>query len=288
MKQIKHLLIDANNLLYRAHYVTPLTDRKGRRVSGIHGVMQMSASLIYKFKPKNVVIVWDLGKCEKRLKIYPEYKAQRDLRRSKKEIMELAWAKERCQAIFNLLPVKQLMLRGIEADDIIGILCERLKGQKMIVSNDQDFYQLIHKDVVVFNSGKDKVITEKVVSEILGFPIKHYLLYKSMVGDASDNIKGINGIGPVKAKRIILSIQKSHKKLPINSEEKNILDRNKYLMCIGAMINDKDISNIKKIYKKERKKKINFNQVEVEFARLNFKMLLNGFSDWKYQFRGLM
>ena len=131
------------------------------------------------------------------------------------------------------------------------------------------------------------MIDTKTVNQMLGFSVKYYLLYKSMVGDTSDNIKGIHGIGPVKAKRIILGMGKSKKKLPINSNEQEILNRNKYLMAIGAMVDDNDIRKIRKIYRKQKKKKTNFDKVEVEFARMNFKMILKGFADLKYQFRHL-
>jgi len=132
------------------------------------------------------------------------------------------------------------------------------------------------------------VIDEKTVDKMLGFSVRHYLLYKSMVGDSSDNIKGIKGIGPVKAKRIIIGAGKSVKKLRISSEEKTILHRNKFLMAIGAMVDDNDISQIKKLYKKQLKKKTNFKKIEIEFARMNFSMILNKFTQWKHDFQGLM
>jgi len=284
---MKYLLLDANNILCRSHYATKLTDSKGRSTSGVFGVMRTIKSLIKKFNPDKAVVVWDQGKCERRIKIYPEYKAQRNIKKNEKSRKIIHRQRKICQELFAMLPVKQLSSQGIEADDIIGILCEKLNGKKIIVSNDQDFYQLIASDVQIFNSNSEHLINRKNIDKILGFPLKYYLLYKSIVGDSSDNIKGIPGLGPVKTKKLINDVLRSGKKLPIKSEEQEILDRNKYLISIGAMITKDEIKKIKKQYRKEHKKEIDYEEVQKQFAKLNFKTLYYNFSEWAYWLKKL-
>lgn len=193
----RHLIIDCNNLLCRAHYAVKLTDKKGRSVSGIFGVMRMTENLIKGFKPQNVIVAWDDGKSMERLAIYPEYKAHRELLRSDEEKQALQWQREICQKLFSLLPVRQVMVKNVEADDVIGYLCERLKGKKTIISNDQDFYQLINKDVSLYSANKEMLLNYKNIDDELGFPVKHYILWKSMVGDkclcGDTKIKLLNG-----------------------------------------------------------------------------------------------
>ena len=180
---MKYLLIDGQNLLYRAHFTKKLTDKKGNTVSGIFGVMRMTMNLLKKFSPDVCIVCWDLGRSKERLKLYPEYKANRDARdpQIKKDISRQA---KICQSIFSNLPIRQVVVEGVEADDTIGILCEKLKGQKIVVSNDLDFVQLIGKKVSLYNPKREKLMTVGNVEKIIGFPVKHYVLWKCMVGDS--------------------------------------------------------------------------------------------------------
>jgi len=117
--------------------------------------------------------------------------------------------------------------------------------------------------------------------------VKYYVLWKCLVGDSSDNIKGIKGIGPKKANAIIINKSKYKKKLPINSEELEILNRNKYLISIGALLDDgyKDIIRNKYISEKY-KTDFNYNKVEMIFKKLRFKTLLYDFDYyWIYNFK---
>jgi len=285
---MKHLIIDANNLLYRAHFVSKLTDEKGNRVSGIFNSIRMVQNLMRKFKPDSVVVVWDKGKSRARLAIFPEYKSQRDKNRKEQDVIDLQKQRLMLQKIFDYLPVKQVQLEGVEADDIIGWLVrEKLKGKKIIVSNDTDFIQLVDKKVNLFLPNKANLLTPLNVDKHLGFPAKHYVLWKSMVGDNSDNIKGIHGIGPKKATAIILNGVGGKKKLPINETEMAILDKNKYLIAIGAVLQDDDIKQIKKAYKtaKETANDVKFSQIRKIFKELNFKSLLYQFEEIEAQFK---
>lgn len=288
---MKHLIIDANNLLYRAHFVSKLTDKKGNRVSGIFNSMRMIGNLMKKFQPDSVVIVWDKGKSRARLAIFPEYKSQRDKNRKEQDVIDLQKQRMMLQTIFSYLPVKQVQLEGVEADDIIGWLVrEKLKGKKIIVSNDTDFIQLVDKKVQLFLPNKANLLTPLNVDKHLGFPAKHYVLWKSLVGDNSDNIKGVHGIGPKKATGIILNgLNDKKKKLNISQEEQEILERNKYLIAIGAVLQDDDIKQIRKAYKKAKEQfsDVKFSKVRKIFKELNFTSLIYQFEEFEFRFKKL-
>lgn len=275
----KWLLIDGQNLLYRAHFSSNLTDRKQRPVSGTFGVMRMTRNIIKKFNPDKVVIAWDEGKSKQRLKLYPEYKANRINRdpQMRKDISRQMLA---CRELFGSLPIRQIWVEGIEADDIIGVLCDKLKGKKVILTNDQDMIQLVQKGVSLWLPKQEKLLTVKTVDGFLGFPVRDYVLWKSMVGDSSDNIKGIKGIGPKRATEIILKAPKMKKKPPISAEEMKILDRNAHLITIGAVLNQKQIKTIKKLFITEANKTISYKFVRLGFIKMGFKSLVRGFDDW--------
>ena len=299
---MRHLLIDANNLLYRAHFASKLTDGKGTRISGAFNSMRMISNLMKKFKPDSVIVAWDLGKSKRRLQLFPEYKQQRDKNRKEEDKIAIAQNKEILIQLFDFLPVKQIQVQDIEADDIIGWLADKkLKGEKIIVSNDTDFIQLVKgktklylpkgKRLVAKKGEKSKpyLLSERRVDAFLGFPLKHYILWKSLVGDRSDNINGIHGIGPVKATGIIRNGLTGKKKLPINQQEQEILNRNKYLIAIGAILQDEDIDDIKKAYRKakEQASKVRFSQVRKIFRKYKFTTLLYQIDEFEMRFNKL-
>jgi len=280
---VKYLMVDGNNLLYRAHFATTLNDKKGRPVSGTMGVMRMTRKLISRFRPQRTIIAWDEGKSQERLQLYPEYKANRAARDPVMKANIVRQMKD-CQRMFYNLPVRQVLVNGIEADDIIGILCEKLKGRKVILSNDQDFVQLVSKSVSLYLPKQEKLLNHRTVDDFIGFPVKHYVLWKSMVGDSSDNIKGIMGIGPKKATGIIRNGLTGKKKLPINPDEMAILDRNKYLITIGAVLQPKQIKKIKTVFKKEQTKWVALEPVRRDMVKLGLKQLSRNFDDWSRAF----
>lgn len=285
---MKTLIIDGNNLLFRAYHVSALTDKKGRRVSGIFGTMKMFPILLEKFAADNVVVCWDQGRSKVRLRLYPEYKKKRDENRKPEELEQIEYQRRVCREIFDLLPVRQISVEGVEADDVIGYLCEKIRGEKIVVSNDQDFFQLVKEGTKLFLPNRGTIVTHENVDRVLGFPVKHYILWKSMVGDTSDNIKGIHGIGAKKATAIILNGVTGGKKLPINPEEMKILERNKELIAIGALLQPDEIKQIREIFKQQKNKDVNFFKVKAIFSSHNFDSLFFRFQEWRYHFDKLI
>lgn len=296
---MRHLLIDANNLLYRAHFASGLLDPKGNRVSGVFNSMRMLNNLFVKFKPDTVTIAWDLGKSASRLAIYPEYKATREANRKEDDTVAISNSKELLQKIFKNLPVRQMQVQGVEADDIIGWLAtKKLKGEKIIVSNDTDFIQLVNEDVKLYmpkakrigakkgEKSEPRFLNAKNVDDFCGFPVKHYILWKSMVGDKSDNIVGIHGIGPVKATAIIRNGLTGKKKLPIKQSEMEILNLNKHLISIGSVLQKHERESIREVYKvaKKESKEIKLSVIRKVYRKLDFQSLLYNMDEFEIRF----
>jgi DNA polymerase-1 len=272
-------LVDGKNTLYRHNYVSSLTDPEGQKVSGVFGMFKDISNILRIQKPDNLVIAWDKGKCLKRIEIYPEYKANR-LNKDEEFLKNLGYQTKYAKLIFKFLPVKQITIEGIEADDVIGYLSKTLKGKKIIFSNDSDFLQLVNEDTSLFLATKKKLITKDNINDYLGFDSRYYVLWKSIVGDTSDNIRGQKGIGDKTAKKIILK----EKKVTLDKE---IIERNLKLIRIGKLLSNEDKSHIISQYKEEMNKANNAMAVRKIFLKLGFKVFLINFNSYVYLFNRL-
>lgn len=232
----------------------------------------MVIKLIDRFKPNSVIIAWDKGRSQPRMEMYPEYKAQRAKNKKPEDAEAIPKNIGIAQSIFKNLPVKQIIVDGVEADDILGYMVHRLKGKKIIVSNDQDFLQLIQPKVYQFLPNNNKLIGTKNVEKFLEVPVEKYLLWKAMVGDSSDNIKGVKGVGPKTATKIINDDNGIIKK-----EWLPIIERNVELMNIGLVLTNENIVDIKRQYALEKNKEFNLAKVKGIMAKYEFNSLVNQF-----------
>ena len=187
-------LIDGSSFLYRAYYgMKPLHSPKGEAVQAVYGFCRMLKKLINQFDPKNMILVWDSRGKTTRHEIFPNYKATRqapptDLGEQKALIKEFA----------DKIKLAQIEKSGIEADDLIfSAAKEFFKEYKIvIISSDKDLYQLLDDDkIFVFDPFKDEIIDQKKYEEKLGYSVEKMPFYFSLLGDASDNIPGVRGIG---------------------------------------------------------------------------------------------
>jgi 5'-3' exonuclease len=105
------------------------------------------------------------------------------------------------QQMLSNLNIKNIYPNVMEADDVIAWLCHNLDGEKVVVSTDKDMWQLINEDTKVFFPTSKKEINLNNFTKEAGIAKEHYLLYKCILGDISDNVKGVEGFGKVKAKK---------------------------------------------------------------------------------------
>lgn len=199
------LIIDAHNLFIRGYIASPKMNNVGESIGGLTNFLQTLSSLLDKFKPSHVYLVWEGGGGSTwRRSILSEYKNDRRPKRFNRiDDVEENWTDEVRQinrlvkGYLQNLPVKQIAVADCEADDIINEICEELPKAKpkILVSTDRDFYQLIGDSVKVYNPIKKVFINEESVKKEFGASCKNVVISRCFLGDKSDNIDGIKGIG---------------------------------------------------------------------------------------------
>jgi DNA polymerase-1 len=185
----------------------------GHHIGGLTGFLKSIGYAIRMSDPTKVVVIFDgIGGSNARRNLYPEYKANRNSSRitnhnifsSKDEESESINNQiSRLVQYLQCLPVTVISIDGLEADDIIGYLANKFQAhdetQKVtIMSADKDFLQLVSDKVHCYSPTKKKIYTPKDVLEEFGVSSSNFLNYKILMGDTSDNIPGITGLGPKK------------------------------------------------------------------------------------------
>ena len=202
------LIIDGLNLFLRNFAVLNYINPEGTHIGGLGGFLRSLGSLAKQLKPTSIYIVFDgVGSSINRKNLLPEYKSGRNVLRVNK-VSFSSQEKEnesKTDQIIHLihylqcLPVKILSLDGVEADDIIAFLSKNLtqnkKNKIFIVSADNDFLQLVDENITMYRSVEKEFVTPKVVKEKYGVYPFNFLLYKTLMGDSSDKVGGVKGLG---------------------------------------------------------------------------------------------
>lgn len=207
--QKKLFLLDAYALIYRAYYAlnrNPRVNSKGLNTSAILGFANTLVDILSKEKPDYIGVVFDPAGGSFRNQMYPEYKANReampeDIR------LSIPYIKQLIQA-FNI-PV--IMVENYEADDVIGTLAKQAEKENLftfMMTPDKDFGQLVSRNIKMYKPprmGNEAVIWGvKEICEEFGIQRPEQVIdFLGLSGDASDNIPGISGVGPVTAKKLL-------------------------------------------------------------------------------------
>lgn len=204
------LVVDAMNMLIRSFSLLKAMNPSGHHVGGLVGFLRSLGYVTRIFDPTRVVIVWDgKGGSANRKNIDPNYKAQRATSRithwglydTKAEEQEaLINQLYRTQDYLDCLPIQQIGMEKLEADDIIAYLAKEAADSPRvkrvtIVSSDKDFLQLVDKTVEVYAPVKKKTFTQENIKEELKVIPENYNVVKALLGDNSDNLPGIKGLG---------------------------------------------------------------------------------------------
>lgn len=196
-------LIDGSGFLYRAYYaLRPLHTPKGVPVQAVYSFCRMIKKLTDKFNPHYMALVWDSKGPTERHALYPAYKATRTAPPS-----DLFDQKIYIQHFADLIGLKQFEKSGVEADDILYSLARDIaqEGKKVvIITSDKDMEQILTDVITIYDPFKDTVINQERFVENRGFPVEKLPFYFALVGDTSDNIPGVKGIG---AKTATLLVQ---------------------------------------------------------------------------------
>ncbi len=203
MKRV--FLVDGNSYLYRAFFATPhLSNSKGIPTNATYAFMNMIRKLQNEEKPDGLIIVFDSKAPSFREEISKAYKAQRPPMPGNLSA-QIPYVKSVLEAMG--LPI--LEKEGFEADDIIGTVTERLKGQDteiVIVTSDKDMMQLVTDKVIILDTMKGLSIGEKEVEEKFGIMPSLMIDYLALCGDTSDNIPGVPGVGDKTARELVSTL----------------------------------------------------------------------------------
>ena len=204
----KVILVDGNNLMFRSYYATAysgsiMRNSKGFPTNGLFGFVNMINKIIHDERPEYMLVAFDIGKTFRHEK-YDSYKGGRDETPNELK-MQFPVAKE----ILNAMGIKYLEVPGYEADDIIGTIAklidENADYEGLIVSSDKDLLQLISDCVTVkLLKSKDHIMmTPATFKETYGIEPVRMTDLKGLMGDASDNIPGVKGIGEKTAIKLL-------------------------------------------------------------------------------------
>lgn len=197
-------IIDAAGYLYRAYFaIRNMTNDKGESTNALFGFVRSILKLFKDFNPDHCIAVFDGPKnCAKRVAIYPEYKAHRqamppDL------LHQIEWGKKFC----TLFGIPFLSIPEVEADDTIGSIAKwasPLGATAFLCTSDKDLCQLVNDHIFLLDTYKENLrIGAKEVEEKFGVPPALIVDYLSLIGDSSDNVPGIPGIGPKSAAELL-------------------------------------------------------------------------------------
>ena len=202
------LIVDAMNTLIRSFSLLKAMNPSGAHVGGLVGFLRSLGYVTRIFDPTRVIIVWDgKGGSGNRKNIDPNYKAQRATSRithwglydtKEEETEALIGQLYRTQDYLECLPVQQMIMEKLEADDIMAYLANRASkaGKKVtIVSSDKDFLQLVDDNIEVYAPVKKKTFDKSNIFEELKVLPSNYNIVKALLGDNSDNLQGVKGLG---------------------------------------------------------------------------------------------
>jgi len=258
-EKMRVMIVDALNQFLRSYIVDPSMSIHGQPIGGSKGFLKILNKLTREIKPDKIIIVWDgEGGSKKRKAVNKNYKAgrkpirlNRDVRNmsEQEEAENKSWQQIRVLEYLNYTPAIQFLEPYVEADDVIAAIVQHPSMQeweKVIVSSDKDFFQLLDNKTVLYRPTQKQVLNKNRVLEEFKIHPTNFALARAMVGDASDNLVGIKGVG----------LGTVAKRFPFLAEEKtyhledlveDCLEQEKPLKVHHAIVEDQEL--IKENYK---------------------------------------
>ncbi len=211
------ILIDGSSYLFRAFHAMPaLTNAQGLPTGAIYGVINMLKSLLTQYQPTYIAVVFDSQDHTFRDELYPQYKANRT-----ETPTELVQQFPILHQMIQALGLPVLIESGVEADDVIGTLAKQAEMADVntfIFSGDKDFAQLVSQKIILIDTMKNTRLDPEGIQTKFGILPELFLDYLCLVGDSSDNVPGVNKVGPKTAVKWLQQygslakiIQQSHK-----------------------------------------------------------------------------
>ncbi|WP_432525961.1 DNA polymerase I [Serratia sp. BFP-2025] len=199
------ILVDGSSYLYRAyHAFPPLTNSAGEPTGAMYGVLNMLRSLLLQYQPSHVAVVFDAKGKTFRDELFAEYKSHRppmpdDLRAQIEPLHNMVKA----------MGLPLLVTPGVEADDVIGTLAleaEKAGHAVLISTGDKDMAQLVTPNVTLINTMNNTILGPQEVCDKYGIPPELIIDFLALMGDSSDNIPGVPGVGEKTAQALLQGI----------------------------------------------------------------------------------
>ena len=200
----KLMIIDGNSLLYRGFYAMPLlTTSEGKFTNAVYSFVTILVKAIENFMPNYLVVAFDYGKKTFRNELFSEYKAGR-----RETPIELQSQFPLIKEVLTAMNICYIEKEGIEADDILATISHKFSDlQKIILTGDKDSFQLIDENTQIYFTKKGvsdvKIIDVQSLYEEYGIMPSQVVDVKALMGDKSDNIPGVKGVGEISAYKLI-------------------------------------------------------------------------------------
>ncbi len=195
-------LVDGSCFLYRAYYgLRPLHTPQGIAVQAVYSFCRMLRRMIEAFEPMYLALVWDSAGPTERHSVYAAYKAQRQERPQ-----DLWSQRDLVKEFADIIGLRQVEREGCEADDLMYSLARDMSDAGMnvvIVTSDKDMAQALDEHTALYDPAKDRIIDVSSFEIEKGLPVAQLVFYYALVGDASDNIPGVRGIGDQGARTLL-------------------------------------------------------------------------------------
>ncbi len=288
MKKKKLVLIDAMALAYRAYFVfinRPLVTSKGEPSSAVFGFLNQLIKILEENKPDYIAVAFDSKEKTFRHERYKDYKSSREAMPE-----DMIPQIDRIKQIIEALKIPIYILPRYEADDIIGTAVKKAEKEgfeSFVITPDKDYNQLVTKNVKIVKPGKATdeiiIIDEKKVKEDYGFNPIQMIDYLALIGDKSDDIPGVAGIGPKSATPLIQEfgsvegIYKNIDKIEKKGIKNKLIDgkENAFLSKELATIHCEVPLNFN--FKEAVLEKPDFDKLQQIFVELEFKTLFSRF-----------
>ncbi len=290
----KLYLIDAMAMIYRAYFAlisTPLINSKGKNTSAAYGFVNSLVKILEEEKPDHIAVCFDTAAPTFRHKEFPEYKAQRQ------EIpSDMPWQISKVKELITAFNIPMIALDGYEADDIIGTLVKQAEKQKVLsymVTPDKDYMQLVSDRIYMYKPSRNlygnkmsevEIIDREGVKKKFGVEPEKVVEVLGLMGDASDNIPGIKGVGEKTAMSLIQEfgsiegIYQNIDKITKPKLKENILANKENALMSHMLATIKTDVPLKIDFHNLNKKDADLKKLIELFEELEFKTLVKKFS----------
>lgn len=244
-----YVLVDAHSIIFRSYFAfirNPLKNSRGETTSGIFGFLNTLDKIRKKFDTEYLALAFDTPAETFRDQVFKEYKATRP-----SAPPDIPFQIIKSKEIAGYLGLPMFEQDGFEADDVLATLAQRLSklGMVYIVTSDKDLLQLVSENIFIYDAYGDITYNAKKVREKFGVEPKRIPDYLALVGDASDNVPGVPGIGPKRALEIL----------------------NKYESLDQALLNDRRLVNHQDDARLSKKLILLEQQVPIEFTEQDLR-----------------